>query len=218
MRFLHLLSYHFSVFYCSQRRLLGFLCLTAFVLMGCPSTPWTLYRTINPHGKTQLADPYGHTLRAAGGAEFKIRRFYVTSALACMVLQAKSSDAYAEIYIDPHKARLVVGKVGIMAMKSTQAARDPLFRRMARDYFKLRTSERVKRWSSYYFPRGQIPGKQSRTGLLCFQLSRYKDDPEALKIEGKCRMQLQGVRVAKGATTLDWLYFGPLNGAKAGTK
>jgi hypothetical protein len=178
--------------------------------VGCQSIPWKPYRTISPHSKQQIADPYGTILHASGGAQFRITRFIATQTLACAMLRADSKNAYAEIYINPHKARLVSGKLGIRALKSTMAAREPMYRRMVQHLYNIKDPSTVVRWSKYYFPKGTIKGGKSNRGMLCFQLARSAKDPERLQLGSQFRMQLTGVMVARGPVRLGWFYLGPM--------
>lgn len=199
---------------CGKLTQLALVWMLMMLLTGCQSTPWKLYRTINPYSKTQLPDPYGNTLRATGGAEFKIRKFYATKLLACLVLRVESKNSFAEVFINPHKARLVAGKVGIPAMVNTMAAREPMYRKMVQHYFKIKNPNDVPRWSRYYFPTGTIKGGKAAEGMLCFQLGEKLEDPQRLTLGKKCRMQLTGVMVAKGPASLDWIYFAPMTPIK----
>ncbi len=193
-----------------QLHRLGFLMLLGLLLTGgCTTARWKLMRTVNPYLKKQPANPYEYSIRV-GGARLQIKKFYATPTLACAALHVDNSKGYANVYIIPHKTKLVCGKTGIWALKSTAAAREPMFRHMAQDYFKLTNPKQISHWSKHYLARN-IPMRQTKQGLICFQLKRSNDDPEGLKLKGRCRLRLTDMRVASGKVRADWMHIEPLH-------
>lgn len=175
------------------------------LLESCQSSPWKLMRTINPYTQKQPANLYDYSLRVSG-VQLHIRKFYTTKTLACADMEANNKKGYGAAYIDPRRVQFVCGKIGTWALTSTSAARDPMFKKMATDAYKLSRPEQLRRWSQHYFPRGTVPLRQSRRGLICFQLRRRPDDPEALVTTGRCRLRLRDIRIANGAVRAGWIF------------
>ena len=127
--------------------------------------------------------------------------------MACLGVVVDNSRGYAEAYIDPKKTRLVAEKLGTWALTSTQAAREPIYRRFAAHFHKITDPSRVKLWSLLYLPMSRIPvGKEIR-GLVCFQLIRYPGDPQPIKIRELCRVKFEDLRVGGGKVDVQWLWF-----------
>ena len=191
-----------------QRSRLSLLFLGLLVIFGCQSIPWKYMRSVDPYLKKQPPDPYAYSVRISG-ARFKIQKFYTTKMLACAVFQIDNRKGYGELYIKPARAKLVCGKLGIWAMTSTAAAREPMYRRMAQDFYKIKDPNRVPRWSRLYLPR-RIPLRQTKQGLVCFQLKLKEDDPNGLKLNDRCRLRFADMRLGTGKVRADWMHVEPL--------
>ncbi len=191
-----------------RRMIMTSLVLFSMSLWGCrPSFQYL--RTVNPYTKQQTPEPYAQVTRIVGGAQLKVLKFYVTPKIGCAVMEVDNSRGEVPLYINPHKAQFVVGKLGIWSMKSSMAAREDVFRQMATDFYKL-DPQKVPRWSAYYFPLGTIKPKEKREGLICFQFARKDNDPKALIPNKRCRMRLTGALLGGGSVNIDWIYLEPL--------
>lgn len=185
---------------------LGLLLLS--VLTGC-APPWSFMRTVNKYSKVPSKDPYAYSVSLVGGARIKLNKFYYTKQLACAVLHVDNKRGELKVYVNPNKAQFVSGKVGVWSMKSTVAARDLMYRRMAAHYNKL-DAKNVPRWSRYHFPIGTVAPKEERSGLLCFRLGKSDDDPKRILINEPLRMRLTGVLVGGGPARVGWLWLKPM--------
>ncbi len=183
----------------------GVLVLSALSFVSCKAPLWKLMRTINPYSKTQPTNLYDHSIKVSG-VRLHVRKLYTTLSLACADLEADNRNGYGPAYIDPHKVQLVCNKIGTWSLTSTSASRDPMYQKMATDAYKLNRPEQLRRWSQHYFPRGTIPLRESRRGLICFQLRRKPEDPEALLTNNRCRMRLRDVRIANASVRAGWIF------------
>lgn len=188
------------------RSLLLALCMV--FLFGCQSTPWKLMRSVNPYLKKQPAQPYAHSVRMSG-ARFQIKKFYATPMLACAAFQIDNRKGYGEIYLRPSRAKLVCQKLGIWALTSTAASREPMFRRMAQDFYNIKDASQVPRWSRLYVPR-RIPLRQVKQGLVCFQLMLRPKDPNGMKMNERCRIRFADMRLGTGKVRADWMHVEPM--------
>jgi hypothetical protein len=184
-------------------------CLILFLCGGC-RPQWHLMRTVDPYRKDQNPQPYAYKW-SVSGSMMQIQKFYYTPNIACAALEVDNQKGYVDIYVDPHKTKFVSGKLGLWAMKSTEAARQPIFRRMVMDFYQILAPASVGLWSKYYFPLGVIPTRQKKSGLICFHLIRDANEPQPMKIMGRSRMRLTDVRVAGGNIEVNWIWLEPIS-------
>lgn len=186
-------------------RRLCLLCLVLFLCQCRPGVPWKLMRTIDPYRKKQDPEPYSHQIQVTG-IRLQILKFYYTPELACVYLQADNQQGYANAYINPYKTQLVCDQLGLWALKSTAAAREPMFQRIAQNAFPQPAPTTNVRWSQRYFPHGTIPLREKRDGLICFQLKIGEQESDSVQIKHRCRIRLTDVRVAEGSVQADWIW------------
>ncbi len=184
--------------------------LPLLFLTACPPK-WRYLQPLDPYTRQPIPKNRRVSVTSSG-LKIEVEKFYFFPELACLGVVVDNSQGYAEAYINPQKTKLVAGKLGTWALTSTQAAREPLFRKIALHFHRISDPKSVKLWSLLYLPRSRIPVRKKIRGLVCFQLIRYPGDPEPIKIKDFCRVKFEDVRVGGGKVEFQWLWFKMANG------